>query len=114
MAELMKYTGVTEVELNQQCSEEIFKQIAENVANWRSYAEELSLTPQETEQIRTDANLDVRLKVISVFKQWRKSQAFKATYRRLVEACLNLRDSITAQEICSRVHHLDLGLTDTK
>ena len=99
----MRNTGVTEAELNQQCSETVIKQVADYVTEWRSYAEELSLTPQEIEDIRTDITLNLKLKVISVLRQWIKCQLFKATYRRLVEACLNLRDGITAEQVCTRV-----------
>ena len=104
--ELLRITGVTEADLNQECSEAVLKQIAEHVIDWRGYAEELSIGQQQIEDIRTDISLSLKLKVIHVFRRWTESQGFKATYRRLVDVCLKQRNGKLAQEVCIAAHQL--------
>ncbi len=98
---LKQHTGVTDKQLNLQCLDKHFDQLAPKVSNWLSLAMSLNLEDYQQLAIRVDLQLDYLHKTVEVLKVWKKNSGREATYLRLVEACLEMSNAILAGDVCT-------------
>lgn len=82
----------------QKCSQQHIREISEHVSDWLSLARCLGLTPADISRITTDPNIVDRSQEVLII--WNKKFGFKATYKILVDAMLQQKNSELAQRIC--------------
>ena len=98
--QLLCHTGITEERIDQECTNDNLSKIAPHLTNWLKYGKALRLTDLEIQEIHTNLLLDATMKAHKVLQRWHQANSFQATYRRLIEVCLEHRDVIVAKEIC--------------
>ncbi len=91
---------VTDAQLAKPCSEDHFKQIAQEIDNYEPFGEILQVKRWRITEIKTDAALNCMFKTLAVLKQWRQDNPFEATYKNLIVAALKLRQGTVAAKIC--------------
>ena len=97
--DLKKLTGATDKQLDKECSEEHFDTISMEVGNHALFADRFQLKAAE----KTNASLQptAQQKAREVFKIWKSNNTGKATYRKFVEVCLELRNGELARTMCT-------------
>ena len=103
LEELRKHVGIRGTQLDCQCSDDHLLIIAKKIDNWMQYANALKLTGQDIESIRTDIDLNYHFRSLQSLKMWQRRYAFRATYRVLVDVCLNEGNAKLAEEICQLI-----------
>ena len=98
--QLVDHVGVSKDLLNKPCYTEHLTTIASLLPNWQKYAENLGLSKLQIQDIKTDILLDAEMKAQRVMDRWYQLNGFKATYARLIEVCLKLKDVPLAEKIC--------------
>ena len=102
LSDIIKHVGVTDEQLDQECSDALLLEIAQKIVTYQRYAHKLGLSDPEIISFQhnmTVAN-DVRLITAEVFKSWHRKQAYLATYRALAMVAAQLGDKSGAQIIC--------------
>ena len=102
-SDLTHHVGVSEADLDQQCSREHLATIAKEIDNWLDYAYLLGLSDQDVNGIRADSMLSYGMQVQTTLGMWQKKNGFKATYRCLVEIFLNEKNVTVANVVCSLI-----------
>ncbi len=101
LKELKDYTGATDNDLNRVCSEKHLNKISQQFSYLEELAISLGLKDVQIAEISTKPGARLAFKLKEVLKTWKRNNIAKATYRRLVEVCLDdLRNSIVAEYIC--------------
>ena len=100
LQELKDHTGVTDKQLQLQCSDEHLEQIAYKIGNWTSYAFILKLEEWQVQSVKVNLELDYLHKIMEVLKMWKKNNVHNATYLSLVRGCLKAGDGIVAGDVC--------------
>ena len=101
--QLVDHVGIRKDLLDKPCSKEHLKTIASILPNWHKYAEALRLPDSQIQDIRLDPLLDTGMKAQKVMKMWHQANSFKATYRLIIEVCLQQRDVALAKSICEMI-----------
>ena len=97
---MIQHVGIEERLLNVPCSNEHLKYIASHLPDWLKYAQSLGLSVGEIQGLKVDPSLDYPMKAFEMLVMWHRAGGFQATYKRLVEQCLRLKNAKLAEEIC--------------
>ena len=100
MDQLLHHTRTTKDRIDQECSNDKLSKVAPHLSNWFKYAKALRLTDLEIQEIHTNLLLDATMKAHKALQRWHQANGFQATYRTLIEVCLEHRDVLVAEEIC--------------
>ena len=97
--DLKELAGVKDEQLDKECSDEHFYRISMDVGNHTLFAGRFMLKEAE----KTNANMQptAQQKAEEVFRIWKRNNIGKATYRRFVEVCLELRNGELARTMCN-------------
>ena len=79
---------------------EHFLQIASSFPNWYHYAKALQISDMEIQDIANTPGWTAHLKAYRVLELWHQANTFKATYRCLIEVCLEQGHATLATKIC--------------
>ena len=100
LQELKDHTGVTNKQLQLQCSDDHLEKIAPKIGNWTSYAFMLKLDEWQIQAVRVNQDLNYLHKIMEVLKMWKKNNVQNATYLNLVRGCLKVGDGVVAANVC--------------
>ena len=97
--ELLKETGIHLEKLDESISDDHLREIAIFLTSWRTVATYLGLSVNNLDAIEQEGKdeQDKRLKALQI---WKSKFAFKATYRKLVEALLSVGMADVAEKVC--------------
>ena len=102
LEELIRHTGVTHEQLEQECDDVLLNDIAEHIVSYLKYGPKLGLSAADITTFQQNMTIAHNAKLITaeVFKEWHKKRSFLATYRALAEVALELGDGTGATNIC--------------
>ena len=80
-----------------------YLRFGKHVTTWNALAPSLGLTAGEIQTIRADLSLTGGMHEREVLKKWKAKNGFRARYRRLVEAYLELEERGAAEAICKEI-----------
>ena len=100
LEQLKEYIGVTDEQLGLICSDRHLDKIADKISNYLQYAHALELKERKTVEIHTDICYSFLLKTQTILLTWKNDNIYTATYRRLVEAALELGEGHVANALC--------------
>ena len=102
LEELIRHTGVTHEQLEQECDDVLLGDIAEHIVSYSKYGSKLGLSAADITTFDLDPRIahNAMLITAKVFKEWHKKRSFRATYRVLAEVALELGDGTGATKIC--------------
>ncbi len=101
VADIVRHVGISEEDLDRECSNEHLQEIGTFLPNWATFAEALLLTTAQITGIQVNPNICYEMKAEKVLELWRRRDVFRATYRRLVEICLHrFKHGEAAKKIC--------------
>ncbi len=101
VADIVRHVGISEEDLDRECSDKHLLEIGIILPNWLEFAEALDLTDLEIKGIQVNPNVGFEMKPQKVLELWHDREIFRATYRRLVEICLyRFKHGKSAQKIC--------------
>ena len=102
LEELLKESRIPVTLLDQECSVEHLKKIS-HFLHWRRVAPILGLSEMDIQELESDSE-----KRLQALEKWKRMYAFKATYRKLVEILLDVKDANSAQKCvnCSNPKHM--------
>ena len=106
----MTSTGITLHDLTDKCelqsqdlekeiSEEHLRDVSRIIDDHEIVGFELELTQQEMNDINQDGQTQVRRR-LKMLKKWKQKNAFKATYRKLIDALLKCHRGDAARDVC--------------
>ncbi len=95
---LQEDTGVTDDQLDQNCSFTHLKKVAPFVENYTKFADHFKLKPGEKSDIKTDQLSSFEQKTEAVFKCW-KNKTKNPTYRKFIQACIDLTEGEVARRM---------------
>ena len=101
--DLADHVGIKPGDLDKKFSEKHLAKFAKCIANWEQFARPLGLSDQQVMEIRTDSNLNQEMKTVKMLEKWRKKNAFRATYKKVITICLELDDAELAIEVCELI-----------
>ena len=96
--ELLNYVGISELVIDQSCSEEHIKLLSVSL-KWRSVAPHLGLSAADIEEIEFDSKVESERR-LKTLQMWKDKYAFKATYKELVKALLTVGNASHAHDVC--------------
>ncbi len=100
--QLKDFTEATDNDLNGVCTEKHLNKIALKFFDVKELASSLGLKEYQIAQISNKPGVRLALQLKEVLKTWKRNNIAKATYRRLVEVCLDaFSDSEVAAYICT-------------
>ena len=97
--ELLDKVGVKSTQLEEVCSDEHLRIIAQSLESWRELSVHLGLFGADVEVIEGD-RCSVPVKRQQMLKKWREKFDFKATYRVLIEGLLSIGNAKMAHTVC--------------
>ena len=100
--ELLDKVGVKPTQLEEVCSDEHLRKIAQSLESWRELSVHLELSGADVEVIERD-KCSVPEKRQQMLQKWREKFDFKATYRVLVEGLLSIGNAKMAHTVCHLV-----------
>ena len=101
--QLVEHVRVNKDSLEQECSDELLREMAAHIPNWLKYARALGLTEQQITGVKSDPLLDNEMKPQEVLRLWKRANAYRATYSVLVKICLKQGDSDVGERICETI-----------
>ena len=119
LEELLKEVGVHSEKLNDSISDDHLHEIALFLTSWQTVASKLCLSEIDRDAIEREGK-DEEDKKRKALQKWKGKYAFKATYRKLVEALLSLAKADVAEKVCHLLKgiiymyhsYMDIILTD--
>ena len=98
----MRRTGISDEQLDQECDDELLKELSQHIVDYRKYGPRLGLSDADIRTFECDPTMYFSIKLITaaVFMEWHARKGLKATYRVLVEIALKLEDGTGAEKIC--------------
>ena len=99
LEDLLKEVGVHSQKLNDSISDDHLREIALFLTSWQTVASKLCLSEIDQDAIEREGK-DEEDKKRKVLQKWKGKYAFKATYRKLVEALLSLAKADMAEKVC--------------
>ena len=84
--------------LEQKCSDEHLKSIS-LFLDWRSVAPHLGLSERDIEAIEVENRRELE-RSLKVLQKWKRMFGYTATFRKLVEAILVVRNAEDAEKVC--------------
>ena len=101
VADIVTHVGISEENLDRECSKEHLQEIGTFLPNWHEFAEALLLNNAQITGIQNNPNICYEMKAEKVLELWHRRDVFRATYRRLVDICLHrFKHGESAQKIC--------------
>ena len=101
LKELLDHLDLHESQLDQRCTDEHLRDIALHIDKWEVYASYLGLTQADIDGIKEDGRSNAEKK-IRALQEWKRKNAFKATFRFLVEdVFLKAENAELAEKVCS-------------
>ena len=97
--ELLDEEGVSPAQLDKPCTREHLRDIALFLESWRTVAPHLGLLKAQVEEVERDGTEEKERKW-KILEVWKARFAFKATYKVLIEALLEIGSADQAQEVC--------------
>ena len=97
--ELLEEEGVFSTQLDKTCTREHLRGIAMFLESWRTVASHLGLSNAEVEEVQRDGTEEKERKR-KILEVWKARFGFKATYKVLIEALLEIGRADQAQEVC--------------
>ena len=94
----MKEVGISPDLLDQKCSDEHLKSIS-LFLDWRSVAPHLGLSERDIEAIEAENRRELE-RSLKVLQKWKKMYGYTATFRKLMEAILVVRNAEDAERVC--------------
>ena len=98
--ELLEEYKLSEVSLDKEVTEDDIKKISLVVGQWELLALHLGLSEQQIEQVKRNNDLQEDLKRLCILNKWKETFAFKATYRKFLDASLSISRSGLACKVC--------------
>ena len=95
--------GVNKDLLDQPCSTEQLSRIAGLLPNWLQYARALGLTETQIQDIDGERMSNNAMKTVKMIEIWHLCNGFHATYRYLIDKCLELKHVSVAENVCRMV-----------
>ena len=99
MQDLIDRFNLSEDQLDTEVSDEYLREVARIIDNHEILGYDLGLTKPEMTAVDRDAKPH-ELKKIETLKRWKEKYAWKATYRKLVEALLECHKADCATQVC--------------
>ncbi len=96
---LKESTGVTDDQLDKECSKAHLKLLAPHIGNYTKFSSALGLPTGKESDIKTNQYWDFQQKTEEVLLWWCKN-ASNATYRSFVQTCISLSEGGIARELC--------------
>ncbi len=96
---LKESTGVTDDQLDKECSEAHLSLLAPHIGNYTKFASALSLPAGEESDISTKPLWNFQQKTEAVLLWW-CNHTLNATYRSFVQTCISLSEGGIARELC--------------
>ncbi len=97
--DLIQRTGVTQQDLERECSPKKLRTLSEHIFNWKILADDLELSPTDIFAIKTDP-FAAKYGAREVLNRWHEKNGFNATYKILVDVMLRQSNVSLAQNIC--------------
>lgn len=91
--------GLDDEVLGTECSEEHILAVSSFLDDWKGVARHLELTDSEVEEVDSDGK-DEADKRHKTLKKWKSKFAFKATYKKLIQALLDSGKGDHAAKVC--------------
>lgn len=101
--DLIQHVGISESQLDKQCSKEHRNEVAIELGNWLDYEHLLELSSLDVASIRSDVALSYSSQCRKALDIWDRRNGYKATYRRLVDVFLKGGDANGAKFVCQLV-----------
>ena len=102
--QLMENEGINSDLLSKECSDKHLWKIAFLLPDWVIFAKALKLTEDQIQDILQKQYLTTSaMKALEALEKWHRQHAYNATYRHLVELCIELRHVSVAVDICGIV-----------
>jgi len=106
--ELLEKTGILPTQLYTSCTLEHLQDIAFFLESWQTVAPHLGLSTADMEEVKSDAVSEQR-KRKKVLEKWKARFAFKATFRWLIKALLEIGRADEAEKVCYLMQELKQG-----
>ena len=113
LEELLKEVSVHSEKLNESISDDHLHEIVLFLTSWQTVASKLCLSEIDQDAIEREGKNEEDKKR-KVLQKWKGKYAFKATYRKLVEALLSLAKADVAEKVCrllKGIIYMDIILT---
>ena len=99
--DLLKHYGVSNKQMQGQCSEALLKSVAKDMTSWQS--DPLSIGDGNVSAIATDSTIQVADKPLKYLKNWKQTQDFLATCERMARAFVKDERVDLAGKVCTEV-----------
>ena len=114
LQDLIEKYHLTSHQLDKEVSEEHLMDVSWIIADHETVGPALELSDVEMTAVDADARTQ-QLKKMKMLKTWKQKFAWKATYRRLIEALLRCHRGGDAQKVCellapSKHRHVDIDM----
>ena len=98
-------TGISKEQLDQECDNRDFYEVAERAIDYQVYGPILGLSKTDiTEQVKNPSvSHSVKLITAAVFEEWHKKNGSMATYYELVAMFLKSNNRTAAEKVCQMV-----------
>ena len=100
VADLKRYTGVIDEQLDLQISDDNLGEIAKEISDFESIAEKLELKAGDIATAKASPYMEYTQRTMIILKKWKSKHGRFATYRWLVNVALKLEQGQLADEIC--------------
>ena len=103
LKELLDHVGISNADLDTECSDEDLTSLAFKISSWKFVARFLDLEETDIVDI-TDKHVSEKERAHLMLKRWKERLGFKATFRVLVEVFLEkLKNAQMAEEVCHQL-----------
>ncbi len=96
---LKKSIGVTDDQLDMNCSEAHLKLLTPHIGNYTQFASALGLSDNEISSISTNLLSSFKQRTEAVLLLW-CNNALNPTYRSFVQTCISLSEGVVARKMC--------------
>lgn len=100
IADLKRYTGVINEQLDLPISDNNLSEIAKEISDFEMIAEKLELKAGDIATAKASPFMEYTQRTMIILKKWKSKHGRLATYRWLVNVALKLEQGQLADEIC--------------
>ena len=86
LEDLVKHFDLSDESLNRECTDEHITDLSQYL-DWKILASYLELTEPEVDEVDSDGKNEQE-KRLKALQKWKRKSAFKATYKKLIQALL--------------------------
>lgn len=98
LQDLLDYLEIQECHLKKRCNDEHVREVALLIDKWEVYASHLGLTQTEIDSIKEDGRANEEKKILALQK-WKTKNAFKATFKVLIQMFLKAGNAELAEKV---------------